>query len=331
MSGSVEVGAGNKGTTVHDGGGVVWRIKNDKLQVQLVHRPRYDDWSWPKGHLDDGESHQTAAVREVAEETGSPVVLGLPLPTLRYRMPSGDWKRVAYWAARQATASDRAALNARKPVEPARHEEIDKVKWFDHDVALHRLTRRSDRKPLQTLMAAYEAGRLTTHAVVIARHGKATPRAEWHGDEVHRPLTPIGEAHASALVPVLAAYGVRRVVSSRWARCTGTVAPYVRASGLAPWFSDNLTESSHEKSPERVAAVVGELLANKRSSVLCTHRPVLPTVLKVLRSAATVSAAQLLPTDDPYLNPGEALVAHVHRRAEGPQIVAFELVQPALY
>lgn len=107
MSGVVPVGAGDHGETVHDGGGVVWRLKNDQLQVQLVHRPRYDDWSWPKGHLDDGESHQTAAVREIAEETGGPVVLGLPLPTLRYRMPSGHWKQVAYWTARQATASDR--------------------------------------------------------------------------------------------------------------------------------------------------------------------------------------------------------------------------------
>lgn len=222
-------------------------------------------------------------------------------------------------------------MSARKPVEAARVHEIDKVKWYDADEALNRLTRRSDRKPLEELLVEYKAGRLPTHTVVIARHGKAVPRAEWHGDEVHRPLTPIGEAHASALVPILAAYGVRRVVSSRWARCTGTVAPYVRASGLSPWFSDNLTEASHEKAPERVAAVVTELLENKRCSVLCTHRPVLPTVLEVLRGAATKQAAKLLPRDDPYLQPGEALVAHVHRGEDGPKILAFELVQPALY
>ncbi|GAB2450232.1 NUDIX hydrolase [Xylanimonas ulmi] len=316
---------------VRTAGGLVWRVRDDRLQVQLVHRPRYDDWSWPKGKLEPGESHQAAAVREVAEETAKPVVLGVPLPAMRYRMPDGRWKTVAYWAARRAKpSSDLSALSARPAVPPASPEEIDKVRWLDVDDAAARLTRRTDRKPLLALVEEHAQGRLATHAVVIARHGRALPRAQWHGEELHRPLTPIGHAHAAALVPVLAAYGVRRVVSSRWERCAATVAPYVKAGAVRPWFSEHLTETRHEQSPARVARTVRQLLESPASSVLCTHRPVLSTVLDVLGQHSRRDVADLLPPQDPFLEPGELLVAHVATTPRGPRVVAVEHVTPPL-
>ncbi len=77
-------------TTVHAAGAIVWRGTGRTLEVLLVHRPRYDDWSWPKGKLDPGESLPACAVREVAEETGHSIVLGLPLPQgWRDRFPRG--------------------------------------------------------------------------------------------------------------------------------------------------------------------------------------------------------------------------------------------------
>ena len=320
-----------RSTAVRTAGGLVWRVKDERLQVQLIHRPRYDDWSWPKGKLDDGESHQAAAVREIAEETGKPVVLGLPLPGVRYRMPDGRWKTVAYWAARRVnTNGEKRARTARAPLAATNGDEVDEVRWVDADRAAAMLTRHNDVLPLEALVAEFEKGRLATHTVVIARHGKALARTLWNGEEPRRPLTPIGHAHAAAMIPVLSAYGVGRVVSSQWERCAATVAPYVAAGGLTPWLSEHLSESKHEQSPARVARTVRQLLDARASSVLCTHRPVLPTVLDVLGHHAGRSVADQLPHKDPYLEPGELLVAHVARTPKGPRVVAVERVTPEL-
>lgn len=314
-------------------GGVVWRRRGGALQVQLVHRPRYDDWSWPKGKLDVGESFQGAAIREVGEETGKEVVLGRPLPGLQYLTPDGAVKRVQYWAARRARKGhDSAALTARAPIAPVNRDEVDLVVWLDVAEAAQRLTRTSDRGPLDALANAEVDGLLDTRTLVIARHGRAVPRTSWHGAERDRPLTPLGHGQAAALVPVLAAYGVEHVISSRWERCATTIDPYVRAANLRPSYSEYLTEAQHERSPSRVAATVGELLDETTESwVICTHRPVLPTVLDVLAQHAPGTVADGLPVHDPFLEPGEALVAHVADTRDGARVVATEKVSPPVW
>jgi 8-oxo-dGTP pyrophosphatase MutT (NUDIX family)/phosphohistidine phosphatase SixA len=314
-------------------GALVWRRRGGELQVQLVHRPRYDDWSWPKGKLEVGESFQGAAIREVGEETGKEVVLGRPLPGLQYLTPDGGVKRVHYWASRRARKGhDSAALTARAPIAPVDRDEIDKVEWVDIAEAALRLTRTSDRGPLDALVNAESEGLLDTRTLVITRHGRAVPRASWHGAERDRPLTPLGHGQAAALVPVLAAYGVEHVISSRWERCATTIDPYVRTAGLRPSYSEYLTEAQHERSPSRVAATVRELLEETAESwVICTHRPVLPTVLDVLAHHAPPAVASGLPTRDPFLEPGEALVAHVADTPTGPRVVATEKVNPPVW
>lgn len=314
-------------------GGLVWRRRRGGLEVQLVHRPQYDDWSWPKGKLETGESFQGAAIREVGEETGKEIVLGRPLPGLQYLTPDGRVKRVHYWASRRARKGrDTAALAARAPVAPVDRNEVDRTEWLDVAEAENRLTRASDRGPLNALVAAESEGLLDSRTLVIARHGRAVPRTSWHGSERDRPLTPLGHGQAAALVPVLAAYGVEQVISSRWERCATTIDPYVRAAGLRPSYSEYLSEAQHERSPSRVAATVRDLLEETtESSVICTHRPVLPTVLDVLRQHASPSVAGGLPTVDPFLEPGEALVAHVADTATGPRVVAIEKVNPPIW
>ena len=317
---------------VETAGAVVWRVRGGSLQVQLVHRPRYDDWSWPKGKVEEGEAFQVTAIREVAEETGKPIVLGVPLPGRQYLTPEGHVKRVHYWAARRARRGhDSAALRARSPVAPVLKDEVDASEWLDADDAAKRLTWASDRAPLDALAEAHEAGRLATRALVIARHGKAVPRTVWHGSERDRPLTPIGHAQAAALVPVLGAYGIETAISSRWERCATTIDPYVRAAGLRPAFSEYLTEAQHERSPSRVAATIRYLLEDSAgATLLCTHRPVLPTVLDVLGQHSARAIADSLPTRDPFLEPGQALVGHVATTSKGPRVVAVELSAPPL-
>lgn len=312
-------------------GALVWRVRKGTLQVQLIHRPRYDDWSWPKGKLDPGETLRECAVREVAEETGKPVVLGIPLPMLRYKTPEGRFKRVHYWAARRATVEDAPPLRARTPVPAVDPHEIDDTAWFDAADARRRLTRPADREPLDALVKAHEKGRLDTRALVVARHARARKRSAWAGTEEDRPLTPAGYLQAATLVPILAAYGAVSITTSRWLRCADTMAPYGRATGLAAGLSFDLTELAHEASPRKVAAAVDRLLAEPRSTVMCTHRPVLPTVVRALAARSRDGVRGDLPSQDPFLKPGELLVAHVADHRDGPRVVAVEVSRSHLH
>ncbi|GIG40465.1 NUDIX hydrolase [Cellulomonas phragmiteti] len=310
---------------VEAAGALVWRVRAGRLQVALVHRPRYRDWSWPKGKLDPGESAPVAAVREVEEEIGLDVVLGIPLPGLGYRLSDGRHKVVHYWAARAAGRGDDAPLGARPPVAHADRTEIDGWEWFDADDAAKRLTRGDDRGPLDALVDAHGRGRLATSALVVARHAQARKRSQWDGTEDDRPLTGLGLQQAEQMVPVLAAYGVGRVLTSRWERCTATVAPYAAASGIEPQVADGLTEARHDESPARVGAMVREAIDDLRDTVLCTHRPVLPTVLDVLAEHSGRHVADALPRENPFLAPAEVLVAHRGVTHRGVRVLAVEL------
>ena len=86
--------------TVYAAGALLWRIEDSVLKVAIVHRGRYDDWSWPKGKVDPGEALPQTAVREIREETGLKVKLGVPLGIQKYRLPNKNKKEVHYWAAK---------------------------------------------------------------------------------------------------------------------------------------------------------------------------------------------------------------------------------------
>lgn len=313
---------------VEAAGALVWRVRQGRLQVALVHRPRYKDWSWPKGKLEPREPAAAAAVREVAEELGQDVVLGVPLPPLRYKLPEGGTKRVRYWAAQVAGRPEAVALRARPPATPAGHDEIDRTRWLDVDAAAARLTRPSDRKPLDALVEAHEKGRLDTRALVVVRHAAARKRSLWGGTEADRPLTSTGLRQAAGLVPLLSAFGVTQVVTSEWERCAATVLRYAQATGTVARLEPVLTESAHEDHPARVAAIVAELVGAGEDAVLCTHRPVLPTVLDVVAQHSRRDVADGLPRTDPFLRTAEMLVAHVAATAAGPRVVATERHRP---
>jgi 8-oxo-(d)GTP phosphatase len=255
--------------------------------VLLIHRPRYDDWSFPKGKLDPGEHVAAAAVREVAEETGLRVRLGPPLAEQQYPLKDGNRKVVSYWVGRAVGDDDVSGY--------APNNEVDAVEWVAYDKALDRLTHDHDRDTLR------EAGevRRRTHPVVILRHSQARSRKAWRKDDRLRPLLRAGQRQAEKLVPVLAAYDATRIVSSSSTRCVETVAPYVDATGRKPELVDGLSEEDATR--KSVAGVVEELVAGDEGAVLCTHRPVLPQVFDALG------------VKDPELDLGEMLVVHVRK------------------
>lgn len=309
-------------------GAVVWRVRKRTVEVLLIHRPRYDDWSWPKGKLDPGETLPACAVREMAEETGVQVVLGRPLPLVSYRLASGATKECHYWAATVLEGESAAAL-ARPRVKPTKHE-VDEVRWVDALAAMKMLTNKSDRAPLAALLDYRDEERLDTWTVQLVRHGQARSRSSWHNGEETRPLTAIGTRQAAALVPVLAAFGADELITSPWARCRDTVAPYAAASGTTLISAPQLTEAGADDDPSGARALVSDLLRVRRAgAALCLHRPTLPLVLDAVGKRSAFRVREVLPEADPYLRTGELLVLHVATPGKNKaRIVAAELHRP---
>lgn len=127
---------------VQAAGGVVWRSTPDgETEVLVVHRPKYDDWSLPKGKLAPGESHEDGARREVGEETGLEVSLGLELATSQYRDSEGRPKVVRYWAMEPVGGEFRP------------NREVDEARWAPIEEAAALLTYDRDRDVLASLAA----------------------------------------------------------------------------------------------------------------------------------------------------------------------------------
>lgn len=299
-------------------GAVCWREGASGLEVLLVHRPRYDDWSWPKGKVDKGETLPECAVREVLEETGYQIHLGLPMPSARYTVGRSLTKHVSYWAA-EVTSEKRP-----RPDDP---KEIDRAEWFPVRVARGKLSRFADREQLDRLEHAHSTGALRAWALIIVRHGKAFPRSKWHETEHVRPLLALGTRQSMALTGLLAAWRIKRVVSSPWKRCVATLKPYAASAGKSIKTAGPLSEKANAAKPTKTAQTLVKILEKGRPTVLCTHRPVLPTVLATLAEHAPAGLAGRLPRKDPYMNPGEILVAYV-RPGPVPRIVEFERYRP---
>ncbi|MFC7407124.1 NUDIX hydrolase [Georgenia alba] len=318
----------SKSADVLAAGALVWRVTGRRLEVLLVHRPRYDDWSWPKGKLDPGESAPEAAVREVAEETGVAVALGQPLPAVRYRLKDGRRKRTSYWAAQPLEEHPPGARHRAEEMAPVQGDppEVDEIRWVEARQAMDLLTYPPDREPLGQLLDQWRDEKLRTWTMVVVRHARARKRSAWDGAEESRPLTPVGMAQAERLVPLLASFGIAEVISSPWERCIATVRPYLEATGIGAVLLPELTETAHAKKPKPVRALVRrELVGRDVPVAVCAHRPVLPTVVSEIAKRTPHSIMKQVPEADPWLKTGEVLVVHVAQRTgRGSVVVALE-------
>lgn len=308
--------------TIYAAGCILWREEKGVLMVALVHRGRYNDYGWAKGKLDPGEILPQTAVREIEEETGLRVNLGIKLGVQHYNVPSGEPKEVHYWAAR---VTDKAL--AKSKFVP--HEEVAEVLWLTPGEAAAKLSYEADKAFLEVLLELNRVGNLRTKPFVLLRHAKATPRSEWKGPDGKRPLLPAGFVQAKSVAPLLAAFGVKRIVTSPWVRCRTTVEPYAESRNIKVIERLALSEHGNANGPAQTRKVVRQLVETGLASVLCSHRPSLPTIIDALAEYGTPSQEILL-HEGRALKPGHAMVVHltVAKKGEKRRIVAIENYAP---
>ena len=302
-------------------GTVLWRPVRASgqvgIEVGIIHRPKYGDWSLPKGKLDPGEHIVACAVREVLEETGHAVTLGVPLGTQRYPVPDGD-KEVLYWAAR---ADDTA------PPWPGTAE-VDRFEFVPAARAAGRLSHPRDTELVELASSALGHPPRPTTPLVVLRHAKALARKRWSGSDPGRPLDPKGTAQSDRLAVLLGCFGVRRVVSSDSLRCVDTVRPFATTARIPVELEPRVTEEAHEHGPDGAVDATRELLADPRPAVVCSHRPVLPDMFEALGPLPD-SPFLTSPVLDEPLSPGAFVVVHRRFGPDGtPEVVAVERHDP---
>ena len=253
---------------VRAGGGVVLRRRGGRLETVLVHRPRYDDWTLPKGKAIGEELDVDTALREVKEETALKCTVGPELPSTGYVDSAGRNKVVRYWLM--------------VPTQEARFEggsEVDEIRWLDLDEAERALSYPRDRQVLAS-------ARVLAEPLYLVRHAKAGSRSHWRGDDRARPLTEKGRRQAGGLVAAMRARSIAHILSSGYDRCVQTVEPLAEERALpverAAWLE--------EATPPAEALV--SLEAVPGPAVLCSHGDVMPAVVEAL-------AARGVPIDGP--------------------------------
>ncbi|MEV4894911.1 NUDIX hydrolase [Nonomuraea sp. NPDC055795] len=238
-------------------GAVVWRGDAENPEVALIHRDRYNDWTFPKGKLKTGEHMIAAAVREVREETGITAHLGRALPPIHYLF-KGRLKRVDYWAAQVADEV---------PFVP--NDEVDALEWMPIAEARTRLTYSWDGGLLHALTAVP----LRTVPLVLVRHGAAGSRQNWKGDDDLRPLEAEGYVQAVTLAQVLPAYRPEVLLSSPSLRCVQTMEAFSTAITTDPLLSERHQDA--DKTPALVNGITVPAAA-------CSHGKVLPHLISAL-------------------------------------------------
>jgi 8-oxo-dGTP diphosphatase len=269
--------------TVQAAGGVVVLGEGADATTALIHRPRYDDWSLPKGKLLPGERHEEAAVREVQEETGLRCRLGRFLGEVSYLDRSGKTKVVRYWIMHPVD----------QPGSFVPGDEVDQLRWVSLSDALSELSYAHDRELVEGLLNGGSRGHAAAHhvarsgpngghagavgktTILLIRHAKAGVRSKWPGPDEERPLTARGRKQARRLVSLAREFPIRRVVSSPFARCVQTVEPLAAELGRPVESDDGLAEGAGAKPALSLIAELGD-------AALCTHRDVIDALLGAL-------------------------------------------------
>jgi 8-oxo-dGTP diphosphatase len=243
-------------------GAVMWRERAGIVEVALVHRLRYDDWTLPKGKLEAGESARIAAHREVREETGARMALGRYLGRTRYRTGM-DRKVVDYFAARYLDGG----------FEPS--EEVAGLRWLSVPDALARLTYERDH----SVLAAFSVLPADLTTLLLVRHAKAGSRAQWDDADELRPLSRNGEKQVPPIRTLAAVYGADRVYAAPLVRCVRTVQPVADDLGVPVEEEELLAERKYEGMAEAAQRRLSEIAAAGGVPVVCSQGGVIPDLV----------------------------------------------------
>lgn len=307
-------------TAVYAAGGVVWRIAEGKIRVLTIHRTKYRDLTLPKGKVDPGETLPETAVREIFEETGIRVALGVPVGVSTYRLPSKRQKIVHYWSAE-------ATEEAIRDSSFVPNKEVAALEWLAPKRALERLSYPVDVEILESFLRLVDDGVLSTFPIVVLRHAKAVRREDWDGPDAARPLSERGGRQAEALVGPLSAFGIRRIVTSDAVRCVETVTPLAKALHRDIRPTELLSQDAWEEGRSDARAVIGKRVRARKPAVLCSHGPVLPEILSELALATGTMKGAYLGSAS-ALETGAFSVAHLSTTNPGSGIVAIETHRP---
>ncbi len=246
-------------------GGVIHRENGDgKRKFLLVHRPRYDDWSLPKGKLNRREGFLEAALREVREETGIQGIRPVDVGSVGYETDAGNRKVVRWWHMEMVGGKFRP------------NREVDDIAWLTLDKATDRLQYTNDKKVLM------RADTLTNDPsyskIYLVRHARAVRKSQWNDKDRKRPLDRRGRKQAIDLAVRFKAHPVSRILSSDSQRCVQTTRPLVNAIRMPAVLDRRL----------RIGAGAGGVLElfdelRGQSPVVVTHGEIIEPVLRMLR------------------------------------------------
>lgn len=255
------------GPLIRAAGGVLYRDDpEDGLQIALIHRPRYDDWTLPKGKLSPGETEVEGAVREVYEETGYRTRVGRDLGEIRYMKKTGDDVRpkvVHYWVM-EATGGGFG---------PTR--EVDELRWIEPEAAPEIVTYDRDREVLARFLGVPVA----TTSVLLVRHASAGSRSKWEGDDRRRPLDELGWEQSEDLVRLFSRFDATRIVSADFVRCEQTVQPFSEAVGAAVERDPVFSERGYPGHETQAVNALRDYGQSGIHTVVCSQGDVIPDVL----------------------------------------------------
>ncbi|MCK7675538.1 NUDIX hydrolase [Corynebacterium pygosceleis] len=262
-------------------GAVLWRgdpAEPDTVEVALIHRPRYDDWSLAKGKVDPGESLPQTAAREILEETGHEVRLGKLLGRVTY--PVADRTKVVYYFTAKVTGGEFTA-----------NDEVDEIRWLPFTDARGLLSYDVDRQVLDK--AAKRLAVPVGTRLLLVRHAHAFARHTWSGNDDVRPLDKKGRRQATALTDLLAPYRPDRIYSAKPDRCVATAEPLAARLGLGiesdVLLGDEGWTSAMKESKKRYRGII----ADGGTPVVVSQGLTIPDVI------AWLSAEGRLPLHEP--------------------------------
>ena len=281
-------------------GALLWRETPDQnIEIALIHRPRYGDWTLPKGKIESGETALQCAYRELFEETGIKAKFTRQLGSVEYD-ENGLRKRVIFWSAQCAMDASAFVSN----------EEVDQLRWLTPDEAAEEATYATDVEMISNFLAEERH----TDTLIILRHTKALERGDWDEPDSQRTLDEVGFDQAQLLIKHLEPFAIDEVYTSDYTRCVQTVTPFAHARGLTITSVPSLNEETFYEDPTRAVSFANALKQDEMNILICSHNPVIPTMLRGILNT------KLKNKDLIKLEPGDAWIVH---RIKG-EIVALD-------